>query len=49
MYRVINQGKVVGSFGYFIDAWLCAFLEFPYLYSRIRGPDGIWTVNPQTN
>lgn len=48
MYRVINQGKVVAVFNYFIDAWLCAFLDFP-VFSRIKGPDGIWTVNPQTN
>jgi len=48
MYLVINQGKVVGSFSFFVDAWLCAFLDFP-VYSRIEGPDGTWTVNPLTN
>jgi hypothetical protein len=47
MYRVINQGKVVGRFNYFFDAWLCAFLDFP-IHSRIRGPDGVWVVNPAT-
>jgi hypothetical protein len=48
MYRVINQGKVVGNFQFFFDAWLHAFLELP-VYSRIKGPDGVWTVNPLTN
>lgn len=48
MYRVINQGKVVASFRTFVDAWLCAFLDFPS-YSRIRGPDGVWVVNPATS
>lgn len=49
MYRIINQGKVVGVFNYFFDAWLCAVVEFPSCYSRIRGPDGVWIVNPKTN
>lgn len=48
MYRVINQGKVVKSFRFFFDAWLCAFLDFP-CYSRIKGPDGVWVVNPPTS
>jgi hypothetical protein len=48
MYRVINQGKVVRSFQYFFDAWLYAFLDLP-VFSRIKGPDGVWVVNPPTS
>lgn len=49
MYRIINQGKVVKVCTYFVDAWLCAVVDYPACYSRIRGPDGVWIVNPKTN
>lgn len=44
MYKVINRGNVIGNYQMFCDAWLLAVL-LP-LWSRIKGPDGNWVVNP---
>lgn len=46
MYRVINQGKIVGRFRMFVDAWLEAIFlpRFSYI---INGTD-TWLVNPIT-
>jgi hypothetical protein len=46
-YTVFHQGQAKKAFHFFFDAWLYAFLELPS-YSRIRGPDGVWTVNPHS-
>lgn len=45
-YTVFHQGQAKQAFKFFFDAWLYA-LELPS-YSRIRGPEGVWTVNPHT-
>jgi hypothetical protein len=44
-YTVFHQGIAKRAFRLFVDAWLYAFLELPS-HSRIRGPDGTYTVNP---
>lgn len=46
-YTVFHQGQAKQAFEYFFEAWLYAFMELPS-WSRIRGPDGIWTVNPHS-
>jgi hypothetical protein len=46
-YQVIQKNKIIGSFRYFFDAWLYVYLELP-CFARIKGPDGIWIVNPHT-
>lgn len=45
MYQVRLHGRLVGTFHYFVDAWLYVFLELPH-YARVTGPDGEWTVDP---
>lgn len=45
MYTVFHQGRAKGCYDYFVDAWLYVYLELPS-YARIRGPDGVWVVNP---
>lgn len=45
MYHVRQDGKTIGRFGIFTDAWLYVFLELGS-FARIVGPDGIWYVNP---
>ena len=45
MYRVRQRGKVIKSFGIFVDAWLYVYLELN-AFARIVGADGIWSVNP---
>jgi hypothetical protein len=44
-YQVIQQGRVIGKFRYFFEAWLYVYLELP-CFARIKGPDGTWHVNP---
>ena len=46
-YTVFHQGHAKKAFFYFFDAWLYAFMELPS-WSRIKGPDGTWVVNPHT-
>ena len=45
-YTVFQQGQAKRAFYYFFDAWLYAFELSSW--SRIRGPDGVWVVNPHT-
>jgi hypothetical protein len=45
MYKVIQQGRAIGEFQFFFEAWLYVYLELP-CFARIRGPDGVWVVNP---
>ena len=45
MYKVIQKGKVIGSYQFFFEAWLYVYLELP-CFAWIRGPDGTWVVNP---
>lgn len=44
-YTVFQQGQAKQAFHYFHEAWLYAFLELKS-FSRIRGPDGVWKVDP---
>lgn len=45
MYTVRQQGKILTSFGVFLDAWLYVCLELD-AFARITGPDGVWFINP---
>lgn len=45
MYQVKQQGKIVGTFFYFFDAWLHVYLERS-VCTRIVGYDNEWIVCP---
>jgi hypothetical protein len=44
MYRVFADGKLVGTYGYFFDAWLAA-KELP-IWCIIKWKDDVWVVQP---
>jgi hypothetical protein len=45
MYSIRRDKKLIGTYEYFIDAWLDAFLA--KCYSIITSYDGeIWIINP---
>lgn len=46
MYQVIHQGKVVGSFNYFFDAWLYVRLEL-VSFARIIGSGEDYLFDPK--
>lgn len=45
MYQLINNGYLVGSYLYFCDAWLHAYLNFS-TWSLIINHEDKWIVNP---
>ena len=47
MFLVRQQGKVIGSFDLFVDAWLYVYLECEcFAHILERGTSEVWVINP---
>jgi hypothetical protein len=47
VFQVRQQGKVIGSFIYFVDAWLYIYLECRSFATILESnTSNVWRVNP---